>query len=241
MLTVDYGRLDLRPGQRVLDVGAGAGRHAFESMRRGAAVVAVDLDGRELAGAMATMTALAREEPLPAGATGAAGQGSLLRLPFPDHAFDRVVAAEVLEHVVDDGAAIAELARVLRPGGVLAVTVPRWFPEAVSWALDDGYHAPAVPGGHVRIYRESTLRGRLAAAGLRVVDRHHAHALHSPYWWLRCAVGVGNDAHPLVRAYHRVLVWDITARPWPLRLAERALQPVIGKSLVLYATRGDGR
>ena len=58
---------------------------------------------------------------------------------------------------------MAELARVLRPGGTLAVTVPRWFPERVCWALAEEYHAPAVPGGHVRIYR----RRRLAAAGGR--------------------------------------------------------------------------
>jgi SAM-dependent methyltransferase len=149
------------------------------------------------------------------------------------------VAAEVLEHIGDDRRAMTELARVLKPGGVLSVTVPRWFPELVNWALDDDYHAPAAAGGHVRIYRESALRSRLEAAGLQVVDRHHAHGLHSPYWWLKCAVGVRNDQHPLVRAYHQVLVWDLTSRPLPLQVAERALQPVIGKSLVLYAVKAS--
>ena len=64
--------------------------------------------------------------------------------------------------------------------------------------------------------------------------RHYAHALHAPYWWIKCAVGVGNDDHPLVKAYHRLLVWDIMKRPRATRWAERALNPVLGKSLVVY-------
>src|SRR5262249_46140240 len=62
-----------------------------------------------------------------------------------------------------------------------------------------------------------------------------------PYWWLKCAVGVGDDDHPLARAYHRMLVWDIMKHPAPTRLAERALNPLIGKSLVLYARKPAAR
>ena len=82
-------------------------------------------------------------------------QGDALHLPFADGTFDRVIASEVLEHIPDDVAAMTELARVLRPGGTMAVTVPRCGPEFVNWALSDEYHD--VPGGHVRIYRRSTL------------------------------------------------------------------------------------
>jgi SAM-dependent methyltransferase len=159
-------------------------------------------------------------------------QGDALHLPFPDGAFDRVIAAEVLEHIPDDNSAMHELARVLRPGGTMAVTVPRLGPEAVNWALSDEYHD--VPGGHVRIYRRSTLVGRLRRAGLRYRGQHHAHALHSPYWWLRCWVGPRRDDHPLVRAYHRLLVWDIVKGPRLTRTAERVLNPLLGKSLVVY-------
>jgi SAM-dependent methyltransferase len=159
-------------------------------------------------------------------------QGNALALPFGDGAFDRVIASEVLEHIPDDEAAMTELARVLRPGGTMAVTVPRFGPEAVNWALSNEYHD--VPGGHVRIYRRSTLVVRLRRAGLRLRASHHAHALHSPYWWLRCAVGPKRDDHPAVRAYHRLLVWDITSAPAATRLTERALNPLLGKSLVVY-------
>ncbi|MEA2843449.1 MAG: hypothetical protein QOJ69_1120 [Actinomycetota bacterium] len=238
MLTVDVGRLGgLGADNRVLDLGCGGGRHAFEAFRRGADVVALDRSDRETKDVAGMFGAMRAEGQAPAGSLAVAVTGDALTLPFADASFDRVIAAEVLEHVVDDRAAIAELARVLRPGGRLAVTVPRWFPEKVCWALSSDYHAPAVPDGHVRIYRRGVLRARLEAAGLRVDGASHAHALHSPYWWLRCLVGLDRpDAWP-VRQYHRFLVWDITRGHRAVRRLERTLDPVLGKSLVLYALK----
>jgi hypothetical protein len=75
------------------------------------------------------------------------------------------------------------------------------------------------------------------AAGLRVTGHDHVHALHSPYWWLRCLVGPDDEQAWAVRQYHRFLVWDITHRPRPIRFLERALDPVLGKSLVVYCER----
>jgi SAM-dependent methyltransferase len=234
MLTVDYDRLDVRPGMRVLDLGCGEGRHAFEAYRRGAHVVAVDLSAPDLATTRDWCAAMRQTGEAPAGASATAVRGDLLALPFPDASFDRVIASEVLEHIPEDGTAMAELARVLRPGGLAAVTVPRWLPERVCWALSDAYHANE--GGHVRIYRAGELAGRLRSAGLAVTGNGYAHALHSPYWWLKCAVGTERDA-ALVRAYHRLLVWDITARPRLTMVLERGLNPLIGKSLVMYLRR----
>ena len=134
--------------------------------------------------------------------------------------------------------AMAELQRVLKPGGTIAVTVPAWLAEQLCWKLSDEYHAPFVEGGHVRIYTENELRRKMRAAGLKPGDAHHAHALHSPYWWLRCAIDPqDSDDHPLVKAYHRLLVWDITDRPLATRLTEALLNPVIGKSLIVYASK----
>ena len=234
MLTVDFARLGLRPHERVLDLGCGGGRHAYESLRRGADVVALDASDTELKDVAVLLAAMVGEGEA-SGGVGAAVNGNALALPFPDRAFDRVIAAEVLEHIPRDTAALAELARVLRPGGTMAVTVPRWGPELVNWALSDAYHS--VEGGHVRIYRRATVIGRLQGVGLRVTGWHHAHALHTPYWWLRCAVGVDRADHPLVRAYHRLLVWDITAATPLTRVPERLLNPYLGKSLVVYAEK----
>jgi hypothetical protein len=123
----------------------------------------------------------------------------------------------------------------------LAVTVPAWLPETICWKLDDAYHAPRAVGGHVRIYSATVLRARLRQAGFTPWTSHHAHGLHSPYWWLRCAVGLDRPDHPAVRAYHRLLVWDIEKRPAVTRLAERLVSPVLGKSLVIYAHRDLAR
>ena len=234
MLTVDYDRLDLRPGMTVLDLGCGEGRHAFEALRRGAKVVAVDWGVPEVETTKRWLGAIAEAGEAPAGARYEVVRGDLTALPVPDASVDRVMASEVLEHIPDDATAFAEIARVLRPGGRVAVTVPRYGPERICWALSDAYHANE--GGHIRIYTAGALRTRLAAAGLVPGSSHHAHALHAPYWWLKCAIGVDRDS-AVVRAYHRLLVWDLMKRPWLTRTVEPLLDPLFGKSLVVYADK----
>lgn len=237
MLTVDFDRLGLLSGERVLDLGCGAGRHAFECLRRGASVVALDTDVGELKVVTGLMAAMAEAGEVPEPGSGAAVRGDATRLPFGDATFDKVICAEVLEHLVEDSAAMAELARVLRPGGLLGVSVPRYGPELVNWALSERYHS--VPGGHVRIYRRRQLFERFEAVGLEPVAAHHAHALHSPYWWLRCLVGVDKEDSLAVRGYHRVLVWDITTHSPLTGVPEHLLNPLLGKSLVVYLRHAE--
>jgi SAM-dependent methyltransferase len=242
VLTVRYELLGIQPGERVLDLGCGFGRHAFESMRRGAHVVACDFSLAELKDVRGMFAAIREDEAatLPEGAGGSATNGDATRLPFADASFDRIIASEVLEHIPDDTAAFSELARVLKPGGTLAVTVPAWLAERVCWALSDEFHAPFVEGGHVRIYTEAGIRRQLRDSGLQPGAAHHAHSIHSPYWWLKCAVGPTNDTHPLVRAYHQVLLWDIMGHQ-PIsrvtKLVDRLANPLIGKSIIVYAQK----
>lgn len=235
MLTVDFDRLGLEPGDRVLDMGCGAGRHAFEMYKRGADVMAFDQDPDELAIVREWFSAMKDE--VPEGAEADAKEGDALALPFGNGEFDRIVAAEVLEHIPADIQAIDELVRVLRPGGTLAVSVPRWFPEVINWKLSADYHN--APGGHIRIYTREELAGKVTSAGLELTGYDYVHGLHSPYWWLKCAVGVNNDEHPLAKAYHRLLVWEIVKQPTALKLAGKMLDPVIGKSMVLYFVKPD--
>ena len=233
MLTAQYERLGLQPQDTVLDLGCGFGRHAFEAARRGASVVALDAGKDEVLGVAATFATMVEAGELRADSLHATVvQGDALKLPFSEGTFDRVICSEVLEHIPEDVAAMRELARVLRSGGTMAITVPRFGPELVNWALSDEYHN--VPGGHIRIYRRSVLEERLASTGMVVTGHHYAHGLHSPYWWLKCLVGTTNDEHRLVKLYHRLLVWDIMKKPRATRYAERVLSPLMGKSLVLY-------
>ena len=237
MLTVDYDRFDLRAGDRLLDLGCGFGRHTYEALARGADVVSCDMALAELESIRNTAPLLIEDGLFDARLSHTEVQGDGTTLPFADHSFDKVIASEVLEHVPDDAAAFVELLRVLKPGGTLAVTVPAWLPEKICWKISSDYHAPAAVGGHVRIYTEKEVRQKLRTAGFEPTVSHRTHALHSPYWWLRCAVGVNNEIEDnfSVRNYHKLLEWDIVKAPWLTRTAEKILNPVLGKSLVVYA------
>jgi SAM-dependent methyltransferase len=237
MLTIRFDQLGLRPGDHLLDVGSGFGRHVFECARRGARVVALDYAADEVADTAATLAAMAEAGEIEADRVAGALRADARRLPFADASFDVVITSEVLEHIGDDVAAIAEMVRVLKPGGRFAATVPAWLPEVINWKLSDEYHAPKAPGGHVRIYTRTELRAKLVAAGLDLDGYHRAHALHSPYWWLKCAVGVTDEQHPAVARYRKFLEWEIVEQPRVTRIAERVLAPVLGKSSVYYATR----
>jgi len=239
VLTVDFDRLGVGPGTSVIDVGCGAGRHTFEAFRRGAHVIGFDQNVADLNSVDEMLQAMAEAGEAPATAKGEAVKGDALDLPYPDGTFDCVIASEILEHVPEDNRAISELVRVLKPGGSLAITVPRWLPEKICWLLSDEYHANE--GGHIRIYKADELRDKVLAHGLELTHTHHEHALHSPYWWLKCLVGTEKNDHPAVKAYHQLLVWDMMSRPWLTRTAESALNPLIGKSVALYFTKPDAR
>ncbi len=153
VLTVDFDRLGVGAGTTVIDVGCGAGRHTFEAFRRGADVIGFDQNAADLNDVDEILQAMKAQGEVPGSARAEAVKGDALELPYRDGSFDCVIASEILEHVPADDRAIAELVRVLKPGGMLAVTVPRWLPEQMCWLLSDEYHANE--GGHVRIYRAS--------------------------------------------------------------------------------------
>jgi SAM-dependent methyltransferase len=232
VLTVDFDHLGIACGTKVIDVGCGAGRHSFEAYRRGADVVAFDQDATELSNVDTMFRAMADSGEVPPSGRAETVVGDALALPYPDRTFDCVIASEILEHVPADDKAIGELVRVLKVGGRLAVTVPRWLPERLCWLLSDDYHSNE--GGHIRIYRANRLRAKITGRRMTFTRAHHAHALHAPFWWLKCLIGVDNSEHPAVVAYHKMLVWDMMRRPALTRLAESTLNPLIGKSVALY-------
>lgn len=240
MLTVDFKRITTDPGTRILDAGCGGGRHVCEAFRRpGVTVAGIDLQWDDLCRTSGYLSAMAEENGGKEGSDGgtwAVAQANIARLPFADDFFDVVICSEVLEHIEDDKTAVSELLRVLKPGGDLVVSVPRFFPEKICWALSDAYHQE--PGGHVRIYRQARLVEILEDAGARLQRVDFRHGLHAPYWWLKCAVGHKNDNFPLVKAYRKFLEWDIIEKPPLTRNLDRLLNPLIGKSVVLYLKKG---
>lgn len=235
MQTVDYRHFALRPGDRVLDLGCGEGRHVISAWHEAnVTVVGVDLCLEDL------QTAKAKYEDFRDtmaqgpfdGKSLSLANANALQLPFADNSFDKVICSEVLEHIPDYRGALREIERVLKPGGLFCASVPRAWPERICWALSKAYYR--VEGGHLRIFRTGQLRGQIQALGFDFYHRHWAHALHAPFWWLKCLFWESQDSNPLVKLYHRFLVWDLLDRPAFTRYLEKALNPFVGKSVVLY-------
>jgi SAM-dependent methyltransferase len=232
MITADLSRLGLKPGHRLLDIGCGSGRHTAEAYRlEGLVAVGADLNMQDLQAARERLEFHDR--------LGAHGGGcwclsaaDVRGLPFPASHFHAVVCSEVLEHIPEHRQAVDELVRVLKPGGHLVVSVPRFYPERICWALSREYHQ--ANQGHVRIYRKRDLIELVTRSGLTLYRTHYAHSLHSPFWWLKCLVGPTRDDSLPVNLYHRFLTWDILRHPALTRQLDRFLNPILGKSLVLY-------
>jgi SAM-dependent methyltransferase len=232
MITADLNRLGLRPGQRLLDIGCGSGRHTCEAYRlKGIVAVGADLNITDLKQARERLEFHDRLGEH-GGGCWCLSTADVRRLPFPDAHFHAVICSEVMEHIPEHHRATDELVRVLKPGGHLVVSVPRYFPERICWALSSEYHQ--ANQGHVRIYRKKALIGMIEHTGLALYRIHYAHSLHAPYWWLKCLVGPTRSDSLAVNLYHRFLTWDILQHPRLTRQLDRFLNPILGKSLVLY-------
>ena len=232
MVTVDFNRLCIRPGYRILDIGCGSGRHTCAASRfKKVVAIGADINLDDVSEAKNRLT---YQEKL--GEQGGGPWGTLVAdincMPFRDDFFDLVICSEVLEHIHEHEEAIYEIIRVLKPGKDLVVSVPRFLPECICWALSENYHRPS--NGHIRIYKKKELTSLLEGAGARKRAVHFAHSLHTPFWWLKCLVGLTRDDSVLVNLYHSFLVWDMMKRPWITRLLDNLLNPLLGKSLVIY-------
>ncbi len=238
MITVDFRRLKTKPGMRILDAGCGNGRHTAAAYGlKNATAIGVDLCRADLSEARERLRFHHRVGATGGGTWGLAAADNRF-LPFADAVFDLVICAEVLEHIPSHAMAAAELTRVLKPGGQMVVSVPRAWPERICWRLAPDYSA--AHGGHVRIYRKKALLDLLGTTGLHFDGAHYAHSLHSPYWWLKCLVGPQRTDSTPVQLYHRFLTWDIMVKPPLTRCLDRMLNPVMGKSLVVYLHKPAG-
>ncbi len=230
LLTVDLERLDVRPGDRLLDAGCGEGRHCYGALERGARVVGLDLDPAGLKAAVGGLRKRAHETD----SRGEMLQGNTFALPFADATFDKIICSEVMEHVHDYRAAAKELARVTRPGGRVAVTIPTTTSENLYLRVGDDYFESL--GGHIRIFKPRQLAEGLAEAGLATQGVGFAHALHTPYWVLRSIAGLPKaDDSRLVRAYRLFLI-RATGSQAMTRL-ENVLKYCFPKSLIRYAEK----
>lgn len=229
MQTIDFRYFPLNPDDVVLDVGCGEGRHTINAyLHQKVMAIGVDLNHRDLQTAQQKFKPFVRID-----------QGNFYlqqvdagRLPFADVSIDKIICSEVLEHVENYPAILSEISRVLKKDGLLAISVPRYWPEKICWWLSDAYHQ--VEGGHIRIFNADSLKKDIIASGFHFYKKHWAHALHVPYWWLRCLFWKSQDDSLLIKIYHRLLVWDLMEKPWITQMLEKCLNPIMGKSVVIY-------
>ena len=233
MVTVDFHALDLKPGSLVLDAGCGSGRHLRGLAKLpGLKIVGIDRNPKDVEDALVSLKNMPDAQSFDCQVMSA----DINALPFGDGFFDCVICSEVLEHIPDHEKALAELVRVCKPKGQLVVSVPRYFSERICWLISPAYYN--CEGGHIRIYKKRQIRNMLDGQGITCWKINYRHALHAPYWWLKCLVGLKNETHALVRLYKKFLEWDIMSKPRGVRMAEALLNPLIGKSIVFYLKKG---
>lgn len=231
MLTVDFDLLSVNKDDIVLDAGCGFGRHSLEFLKRGARVFCMDLDMESLRKTRFTLAQLHQQISTEESRNFTVHSGDALSLPFRDETFDRIICSEVMEHVDDDYAACAELTRVLKKNGLIAITVPTIFTELIYDALTYEYFTS--PGGHIRKYTPKKLAAIMRSCGLEVYAIGHRHAFHSIWWIIRSVVGLHNNDHPITKAYHRFLHLGLFSDF--MRRAEKLCNWFFPKSVVLYA------
>ena len=230
MNTIKYKKLNLESDQLLLDMGCGEGRHSIGALLETSAnVIGLDLSLKDLSIANSRLNDFDLSN-LDTFCT--FGVGNINNIPLESASLDAVMCSEVLEHVDSPEESIQELIRVLKPGGVMALSVPRYLPELICWKLSKDYSK--TPGGHIRIFRHNQLKNLGINSGLEYQSFHWAHGLHSPYWWLQCLFWKTRETSYIVKLYHRLLVWDLMKRPLFTKILETILQPLIGKSLVIY-------
>ena len=230
MQTIRFKSLNLSNDDFLLDMGCGEGRHSIGAyIETKVNVLGFDLSINDLKIARGRLDDFDTSN---IQSLCQFGRADIISLPFADCSLDSVICSEVLEHVDSPQKSIEELIRVLKPGGILALSVPRYLPELICWKLSKEYSK--TPGGHVRIFRHNQLKTLGTENGLEYQNFHWAHGLHSPYWWLQCLFWKTREKSYIVKQYQKLLIWDLMKQPLITRILEKFLQPLIGKSLVMY-------
>ena len=230
MLTFNLKKYDLKNDGVLLDVGCGEGRHIFGVMQDYPLMkcIGIDMDHESIK--------IAEEGYDYFKSISHAGaeflKGSAYNIPFPDNFFDLVICSEVLEHLHEYNDAVKEMHRVLKPGGKLYASVPASWPEKICWNLSKDYQNQ--PGGHLRIFNQKKLVSEIQEEGFIFLSSERFHAIHSPYWWLRCFFWNSQDSNFIVKLYKKILERHILKKPLLIDMIDKLLNPILGKSFSMY-------
>jgi ubiquinone/menaquinone biosynthesis C-methylase UbiE len=232
--SIDPSLLDIGPSDRVIDLGCGTGRHVLELAKRPGIVHGADISRHDLRAGRYLLEIMRRRNEVRAKVHWLQMAGE--QLPFADAAFERVICTETLEHVDDDTVLARELVRVMKPGGILAVSVPDEFSEKIFWRLSKNYRTHA--GGHVRVYQRNRIVALLREAGLTPYAVRYRHSLETVYWLSHIAFWSDwGKQGPITKRFRQLLdsgtARSLRAVTWLDDVGNR----VLPKSIVVYARK----
>ncbi|MEX0751081.1 MAG: methyltransferase domain-containing protein [Dehalococcoidia bacterium] len=235
--SIDPQLLDISASDRVIDLGCGTGRHVLELARQPSTVLGADISRNDLRIGRFLVEIMRRRDEVGARVHWLQTAGE--RLPFVDDAFDRVICTETLEHVDDDALLARELVRVLKPGGILAVSVPDEYSEKVFWKLSKNYRTHA--GGHVRIYERKRVVQLLRAAGLHPYAVRYRHSLETLYWLSHIAFWSDwGKQGPVTSVFRRALDSPRTRASRIVSALDDIGNRILPKSIVVYSRKPLG-
>ncbi len=188
------------PGERALEVGPGSGVYLPALSESFSSVTAVDVEPAHLT----------HLQPLHPSVEFV--QADITNPAELEGPFDLVLCSEVVEHIRDSRGAIATMADLLRPGGVLILSTPQRystlelaskiaFLPGVVRVVRAVYREPVLEQGHINLMTRQSLRGQLAEAGLRV-EREHLSGVYVPFlaeFTGRLGLRIARGMEPLIR------------------------------------------
>ncbi len=232
--SIDPALMDIGPDDKVIDLGCGTGRHVLELSKIPSNIIGADISRNDIRAGRYLLEIMRRRDEVNARVHWLQTAGE--RLPFKDGAFDRVICTETLEHVDDETVLARELARVLKPGGILAISVPDEFSEKIFWKFSTNYRTHA--GGHVRIFRRPEIVNLMRIAGLQPYAVRYRHSLETVYWLSHIAFWSDwGKQGPITRAFRNVLDSQRARASKIMTLLDDVGNRALPKSIVVYSRK----
>ena len=231
MDTFEFSKLNLKKIRKIIDVGCGNGRHlkSLSFVLHNAEVIGIDHSKDEINKLKDEFTNFSCKnhnsyEFL---------HHDIRDIPIKDSSQDLVICSEVLEHVPNYEAVLAECYRVLKPAGVLLISVPTYTPEKLCWLFSKKYRQ--TPGGHIRIFKKAQLMESFNKLKLNLFNYHRQHSFHSIYWILRSKNNM--EESDFLKSFHGLLVKQMFGQAQTSAFIEKMLNPLFGKSECFYLTK----